>query len=78
MARGAWLAALLCITTGGCTGKAETLEREYERSGTPDEKCERAKRVADAWLEARNEKKHESWSLTRDIDCLHADALNGR
>lgn len=60
-----------------CTDKAAEAEKQYEMvkrgGGTPAELCQRMRAVADAHLEAQNEKQYQDWKLYADIQCQSAE-----
>ena len=60
----------------GCADRAKEAEEQYrivERTGgTTQERCDAAGKVADAYLEQKNEKDYQFWRLIRDTACLSA------
>lgn len=63
------------LLLAGCGNAAEDAERQYEmvaKTGSAQDKCAAAGKVATAWLEQQNKEKYEEWRLSRDIWCQSA------
>jgi hypothetical protein len=66
-----------------CTSQVEEAERRYEMvkraGGSGEERCERAKDVANAYLETGNDHDYQFHKLSADVVCQRAklDRLNG-
>lgn len=67
-----------CVALCGCNAKASAAkdaEREYKlvsESALSPEKCKAAQKVRQAWLEAGDKAKFETWDVTAYVDCAKA------
>ena len=43
--------------------------RNLEAAGSPADRCDRAKQVAEAWLQAKNDAEYAKWKATESTDC---------
>lgn len=71
------LIILLFALLAGCYRAAEQAENEYlfvrDSGGSRHDRCATAGKAAAAWLQRQDERKYDSWSRTRDIECALAE-----
>lgn len=78
MLRASILIGLGLLTACSSEGqKAEERYRIVEKGGTDREKCDAARAVQAAYLQARDQAKYENWKIEADLHCMSAD-LNAR
>ncbi|GLI99121.1 hypothetical protein [Sphingobium sp. BS19] len=68
-----FLAGAICIALAGCNSAARQAERAYEivnESGTDEERCAEAGKVAQTYLDAGDKAQYERWDMVRDTHCL--------
>lgn len=74
-----WIAVLPAMVLVACATEKDDgaeAEKRYEmvkRVGTKGEACEESRKVADAYLQAGDEREYELWHARSGIDCLNAE-----
>ncbi len=72
-----WLAAIAMIgfSASACTDEIKDAEKQYEivqRSGTPQQKCDAARKVAEAYLRAKDAAGYQRTNVSAEIECMHS------
>ncbi|QPQ54952.1 hypothetical protein IC614_11680 [Allosphingosinicella flava] len=74
--RASVVALAAAVTLSGCTDQAAKVERKFEiakrRGASPEELCKIAREVAEAYLEAENERQYQFWDVSADVQCTSA------
>jgi|GEM_PF-3321427 len=76
------LALLSVLVFAACTDEGADAERRYEivkKTGDSQDICAAGRKVADTYLELKNEQKYRWWEATSGIDCNRVllEALEG-
>lgn len=71
------LSAILVIgfSATGCSNEIKDAEQQYEiveRNGTPQQKCDAARKVAAAYLKAKDAAGYQRTNTGAEIECMHA------
>lgn len=75
------LSAILAIglSATGCSDEIKDAEQQYEivqRNGTPAQKCDAARKVAAAYLKAKDGAGYQRTNVSAQIECMKADRPN--
>lgn len=74
-----WFTLAVGLLPTGCSNAGDDAAQAYEtvkKSGVmPDELCTRAEDVAEAYLQAKDEKKYYDWNITAELHCSEAELL---
>lgn len=70
-----WVLVAVALALAGCSSAGQKAEREYEivaKSGTDQQRCTAARKVADAYLAEEKTEAYNQWNVTANIYCQSA------
>ncbi|RSV15683.1 hypothetical protein CA235_07475 [Sphingomonas sp. ABOLF] len=71
-----WSAIAAALMMVGCSNPGEKAEEQFrmveQANPSPDDLCDASRKVADGYLEARDQERYASWKNKADINCMNA------